>query len=345
MAVAAGKAKKPYVITPHGLSIADGRRRIGLKMRLAWLLRDRRLVRAATFIAAVNEYEQQQLLRAEAHSDVRILPYGLNFVEYAMAESLADSEPRASARADSPVSSSGNPSSAIPNHDVRNGGIPRREREEAAETTLPPCQGGTKGGRVPGENAIPSRDRQEATSNAPSRQILVLGDITPDSGCVALLKCLAELGPDAEGWHVVLAGTIPEKWKSALQLAVRRKGAEERVSFADAADISAQRDLLARSALLVVPSPVVRAPIAATQALAAGVPVLCTAPAAPPEMNAHVHLCGLDRTALREKLREILRKSDQTLIQSAAYARTHAATALDWSTLTGRFIEAYESAL
>ncbi|RME38072.1 MAG: hypothetical protein D6788_08135, partial [Planctomycetota bacterium] len=82
--------------------------------------------------------------------------------------------------------------------------------------------------------AVDTFSRLEGTNeNVPQREevrnLLLLGPVEPAEGIVPLLKALAELGPAADGWRVVLAGPQPGDWRKMLEAAIRRKGATDRV--------------------------------------------------------------------------------------------------------------------
>lgn len=176
-----------------------------------------------------------------------------------------------------------------------------------------------------------------------SRKLVVMGEVDSRSGCVALLKALAEVGPDADGWQVVLCGSCGDQWKKALQAAVTRKGAEDRVLWVQADGLEQQRKLLAGAGLFVSPSPRVRPPVAVVQAIAAGVPVLATQCSAPPELDSQIDVCEAGRSDLREALRRILRTPALRRRERAQEARARAATVLDWPHLADRYLEVYES--
>lgn len=283
-AIAAAKtaraARKPYILSASGDIPV---RHAGFAARIRWLLRDRMLVRAASFIAAVNDAEQRDLRAANVHPDIRVMPYGLDFAAYAgdpIAPPDADSSP------------------------LRN-----------------------------------------STSNC----LLMMGALDPHSGCVGLLKALAELGPLAHGWKVVLAGECTPNWRKALEAAIRRKGAAERVSWVDAADRAAQRRALREADLFVAPATSSGPAIGMLQALASGVPALCTDCVAPPEAHTtspdrRCLVCPPGKSALREALRTILGQSASQRRLAAQVARDAAAATLDWVALMPRYAAEYASA-
>jgi glycosyltransferase involved in cell wall biosynthesis len=169
-----------------------------------------------------------------------------------------------------------------------------------------------------------------------------MGPVDPQSGAVALLKALAELGPLADSWHVVFAGRHERPWKAMLEAAVRRKGGENRVTFVSDPSVAVQRALLANAGLLVAPCLRARPPIPMMQAIAAGVPACGTKCAAPADVACTT--CAPNRAALREMLRELLRRPDAERIAEAASLRDVARDRLAWSKMTDRYLALYREA-
>jgi glycosyltransferase involved in cell wall biosynthesis len=239
------------------------------KLRTAW--RDRRIVRGAACVTALNEREETELRAVDLHRNIRQLAYGLRLADY-----------------------------------------------EGPQAT------------GAGPRSLPK-----------GRFVLMLGPIDPRTGCVALLKAFAEIGPDANGWHVVLAGRDGSPHRRSLEAAVYRKGGEGRVVFAAAPDLVTQRAWLARACLLAAPSLHVRFPASILQAVAAGVPVLATTPATPPGLENVVTTCGATREELREALRSVLRWSDEKRAASTDEARASGRTRLDWSLVAREYADLY----
>lgn len=179
----------------------------------------------------------------------------------------------------------------------------------------------------------------------PGRCLLVLGPLEPVEGCVPLLKAFAELGADANEWHLTLAGRDTGQWHHVLAPAVRRKGGEERVQFHPAPDETTQRAWLSRASVLVAASLGIRPPVSVLQAIATGVPVVATDLVAPDEVREVVQVCNPDRAGLRDALRTVMRMSDAQRTERAKLARSRAAATLDWSVLAPKYVEQYERML
>ena len=184
----------------------------------------------------------------------------------------------------------------------------------------------------------PTDDRVPPNTNC----LLMLGPLHPRGGCVALLKAIAEIGPDADGWNVVLAGSDNGEWRKMLESAVRRKKGEDRVTFAAAPTIAAQRALLARASLLASPGLHIGLPVSIMQAVASGVPVIASTCVAPPGLDGGIQVFEPRREALREALRSVLTLPDESRRAMAEMARTVGRSALDWSVLADQYALLYK---
>ncbi len=198
--------------------------------------------------------------------------------------------------------------------------------------------------------ASPSRQRRSrqrppqwaaATSNG--RYLLILAPIHPVEGFVPFLKALSELGPEFDGWKVVLAGPETGDWRKMLEAAVRRKGGEGRVVFAAASDPAAQRAWLSRASILAMPSLHVRCPVSIMQAIAAGVPVLATNLVTPAGLEDVIRVCAPTRGDLKMGLRSLLGLSDEDRAALAQRAGKVGRDLFDWSVLVDQYIRLYRS--
>lgn len=82
LAVATGKAGKPYVISPLGsLSYGPYRKR-SWTARLVGPFRDAPIVRGAAAITTGNAWEAENLFRGRIHANVVRIPYGVNVADY-----------------------------------------------------------------------------------------------------------------------------------------------------------------------------------------------------------------------------------------------------------------------
>lgn len=173
--------------------------------------------------------------------------------------------------------------------------------------------------------------------------ILMLAPIEPKTGCVGLLKAFAEIGPDANGWYVVIAGSDRGDYRKMLEAAIRRKGGGDRVVLAPAADESSQRALLARADALVAPSMEPGPAGSILKAAACGVPIMASRQLLPDSLSNAVVVCEADRSGIREGLRRMLKLTNQQRADLASRARSIVAAELDWRILAERYVTLYKS--
>ena len=174
------------------------------------------------------------------------------------------------------------------------------------------------------------------------RGLLLLGPLHPLEGFVPLMKAFAEIGPDADGWYVALAGRETGNWRKMLEAAIQRKGASDRVVVAPAADVATQQAWLARASALASPSLHFRCPVSIMQAVAAGVPVIASDRVAPDGLNGKIRSCAPRRDKLREALRFVLQLSDEDRASMAAEARDAGRSLFDWSVLVDQYVPLYQ---
>lgn len=186
----------------------------------------------------------------------------------------------------------------------------------------------------------PTGDSVPANGN---RCLLLLGPLHPRGGCVALLKAVAEIGPDANGWNVVLAGKDNGEWRKALESAVRRKKGDDRVTFAEASTVAQQRALLASASLVASPGLHIGLSVSIMQAVASGVPVIASTCTAPPGLDGAFKVFAPRREELRETLRSVLKLPDESRRALGEKARTLGRAVFDWSILVDQYAQLYKS--
>ncbi len=189
-------------------------------------------------------------------------------------------------------------------------------------------------------DGIPTGDSVQPTAN---RSLLMLGSFHPRNGCVALLKAIAEIGPDANGWNVVLAGKDNGEWRKMLESAVRRKKGDDRVVFAEASTVAQQRALLASASLVASPGLHIGLPVSIMQAVASGVPAIASTCTAPPDFNGAIRVFAPRREELRETLRSVLSLPDESRRAMGEKARTVGRAVFDWSVLADQYARLYKS--
>lgn len=189
------------------------------------------------------------------------------------------------------------------------------------------------------DKACGSADK--ACGSVDERFLLMLGPVHPVEGFVPLLKAVSELGPESEGWNVVMAGREIGEWRKMLEAAVRRKGGDGRVRFASASDTDTQRSWLARASVLAAPSLQVGFPVSIMQAMAAGVPVLATSCVTPTGAEDVIRICAPVRGDLKAGLRALFGMSDEDRVTMVQHARSVARSQFDWSVLVDRYVRLY----
>lgn len=174
-------------------------------------------------------------------------------------------------------------------------------------------------------------------------RILMLGPIDPIEGCVVLLKAVAELGPIADDWSIVLAGQERGDWRKMLEAAVRRKGGENRVMFTDAPDVSTQKKWLSQVSLLVAPGLHVQPNVSIMQAVAMGTPVIASDCVAPDSLSHLMSVCGPTKPQLQRALRSTFESGEKVVLEKAKEAKELGLQRYDWSNLLLPYVEFYRS--
>lgn len=187
------------------------------------------------------------------------------------------------------------------------------------------------------------REEGEAAEAHDEKCLLVLGPIHPGEGLVPLLRAFGEIMSEAPGWRIVIAGEDKGKWRRMLEAAIRRKGASDKVSMADAPDPAAQRSWLQRADLLASPALHIRCPVSIMQAMAAGVNVIASEWVAPAGLDGTITTCGVGRKQLGMALRSAIALPDEERAAAAARARKLAQSLFDWSVLVGKYLQLYRS--
>ncbi len=178
----------------------------------------------------------------------------------------------------------------------------------------------------------------------PGHFVLLLGTIDPSSGCVPLLKSLAELGAAGDGWSVVLAGPIDSEDRKTLEAAIRRKGAAERVRIVPSPDPAMQQALLGAASLLVGPSLRLHLAVSVMQAMAAGKPVIASVLVAPPGTQDAIRVCNPTRDGLKTAFLEMFGLTDDERFAQGRKLREIGRYLFDWSVCAPKFIQLYLTA-
>lgn len=173
------------------------------------------------------------------------------------------------------------------------------------------------------------------------RLILMLAPMHPVEGVAPLLLSLAELGPLADSWSVVVAGPQQGQWRKMLEAVIRRRGGEDRVLFTKTGDVDTQKAWLRRASLLVAPRLEIGMGTSVLQAVACGVPVIVSKMVAPPAIAEAITVYGFARHELKKALRKCFELSDEERRNLADRAKTALKQRADWSVLVDDYVNLY----
>ncbi|MHC5112246.1 MAG: glycosyltransferase family 4 protein [Planctomycetota bacterium] len=174
------------------------------------------------------------------------------------------------------------------------------------------------------------------------RCLLLMAPVDPEEGHALLLRALAEIGRESDGWNVALVGPEHGHWRKSIEAAIRRKGGVARVQFASAPTSSLQAAWLRRASLLVVAGLHTIVPVSLHQGLATGVAVVCTERVAPPELSTICTTCDASRDGMKKALRSMLTLDDAALSSQGEASREKARALYDWPVLVPRYVSLYE---
>lgn len=279
MAKAARSAGVPFVVSPlGGLSPRSGESP-GLVSRIGFALSDRRLLRSAGRVLAMNTREADSL-RDRGLTRVETLACGFDPAAFGVG--------------------------------------------------------------APGSNGGPGGAASKPAAAAPPRKrLLLLAPITPEEGCVALLKALAELGTAMAGWVVVLAGPKVAGYTEMLEAGVARKGASDRVEFAAPTTLAGQLEEIRRADLVVAPSLHARAPVSLLAAVACGVPAVASNLVIPDGLDELVESHGPTRHELARALRRVFEMNEGARRGTISLARDFVVSRFGWPVLASRYADLY----
>lgn len=312
------RANKPLIVSPFGMLTAAGPPQKAWPQRARDWLSDRRILRQASAITAINEFEKHALSTRYATVTPAILTSGI-------------------CRDDATPVHVGRPRAASAN---RKGSL---EQATSVATMAPAAAAPALEAADP---ALTSEARasvaQSLAAMSPGAVLLVLGPVHPAEGLVPLLKAFAELGTSAGGWNVVMAGPQPGPWRKQLEAAVERKGAADRVCFADASTLEMQSAWLARADALACTPLGPRCPISILQGLAAGVPVIASHHVVPSGVENAVRVCAPTKAEIRHALKDVLTLAEADRRARADVACEIVAPLIDWKTVADSYTSLYE---
>ena len=123
-------------------------------------------------------------------------------------------------------------------------------------------------------NGVPAPPPHDPDVSADPCQVLFVGRLTSQKGVDVLIDAMAQVHRDAPEVRLLVVGDGPDR--TVLQDAAADHGLEGVVRFVGRVDTSAVRDLMARSALVAMPSRYEGLPLVALEAAWARRPVLGT---------------------------------------------------------------------
>lgn len=187
----------------------------------------------------------------------------------------------------------------------------------------------------------PQLPKPESDDAGIRRQMAVVGRVTPQSGCVALLKTLAELGAVAENWDVIFIVPEEDAMTKSLRAAVTRKGASSRVRFEITSNEQSAARLMRASQLVASPAMHVMFPGAIMQALANGVPAFAANCATFNGAENIVATCPPTREGMRAALGRIMQADIADRAAQSSRCKDFAKSHMDWSVQAPRFAKLY----
>lgn len=163
------------------------------------------------------------------------------------------------------------------------------------------------------------------------RLMLFIARIGRQKGLPMLLAGMSALRAKLDGWVLVVGGSDQDGHEAEVKELVEKLGLAEHVVFVGPLFGEAKLDAFAASEVFVLPSHCEGSPMIVLEAMAAGLPILCTQAASWQELETHG--CGwwpeIDEGAVRDALEEVLSKTTGEL--KTMGERAHALVARDYT--------------
>ena len=173
--------------------------------------------------------------------------------------------------------------------------------------------------------------------------MLFIARIGRQKGLPMLLAGMAALLTKLDGWVLVVGGSDQDGHEAEVKDLVEKLGLGEHVVFAGPLFGEAKLDAFAASEVFVLPSHCEGSPMIVLEAMAAGLPVLCTQAASWQELE--THCCGwwpeIDEAAVRDALEDLLSKTSGELKTMGERANSLVARDYTWEEAAKRTAALY----
>jgi glycosyltransferase involved in cell wall biosynthesis len=179
------------------------------------------------------------------------------------------------------------------------------------------------------------------------RWMLFLGRIHPQKGIIQGMQACFDVFAAAKDWHLVVAGPDEIGMKPAMEAAVRRKGAADRVTFTSLLNRREVLAALGRAKVLLQPSMSEGLSMSILEALAAGVPVIISPACNMPEVaqRGAGRVVEPERREIAAVLRQVVAMDDEELRVMGERGRELAEDRFDWANLIPQYRAMYEKVL
>ena len=175
------------------------------------------------------------------------------------------------------------------------------------------------------------------------RLMLFIARIGRQKGLPMLLTGMAALRSKLEGWVLVVGGSDQDGHEAEVKELVKKWGLREHVVFVGSLFGEAKLDAFAASEVFVLPSHCEGSPMIVLEAMAAGLPILCTQAASWKELVTHG--CGwwpeISMEAVRNALEDVLGKSQPELADMGGRAHDLVARDYTWGEAAKRTTALY----
>jgi len=190
----------------------------------------------------------------------------------------------------------------------------------------------------------PTSFRHKFGIDLDARILLFLGRITPKKGLPLLLRSMAELRNELNGWRLVIAGADEFGHQREVNSLVSELQIQDCVQIIGSVFDQDKRNAFSAASLFVLPSYSEGSPMVVLEALGAGVPVIATQ--ASPWEELVTKNCGwwppIDEAALVDALGEALAKNEFELEIMGAAGKGLVQDNYLWTEIAQKTVQLYE---